>query len=67
MLRAIDWPMRGLADAGRPDEAEDRAGDVALQDAHREELEDALLDVLQPVVVLVEDARGRAGCRSCPR
>ena len=49
---------RGLADAGRPDEAEDRA--LHLVDAllHREVLEDPFLDLLQAVVVVVEDLLG---------
>ena len=46
---------RGLAHAGRPDEAEQRALHLVLQLAHREVLDDALLDLLQAVVVLVED------------
>ena len=45
---------RGLADAGRTDEAEDRAAGVGLELAHREELEDPVLDLLDVVVVLVE-------------
>src|SRR6185369_1587895 len=49
---------RGLADAGRADEAEDRALGVGLELAHGEELEDALLDLLEVVVVLVEHAPG---------
>ena len=50
--------QRGLADAGRADEGEDRAADLVRQGAHREVLEDALLDLLEAVVVLVEDAGG---------
>src|ERR1019366_1721610 len=46
---------RRLADAGRADEAEDRALLVLLQLSHRQVLEDALLDLLEAVVVLVED------------
>jgi hypothetical protein len=46
---------RRLADAGRADEAEDRALLVALELADREVLDDALLDLLEAVVVLVED------------
>ena len=45
---------RGLADAGRADEAEDRAARVGLEPAHGEELEDPVLDLLDVVVVLVE-------------
>ncbi len=47
---------RGLADAGRPDKAQDRAAAVRVQLVDREEFEDAPLDLLQPVMVLVEDA-----------
>ena len=47
---------RGLAHAGRADEAQDRALARRIQLAHREVLEDALLDLLEAVVVLVEDA-----------
>jgi hypothetical protein len=40
-------PQRGLADARRPDEAQDRgAAAVRLELAHGQELEDAVLDVL---------------------
>src|SRR3954452_15722222 len=49
---------RRLADAGRSDEAEDAAGRVGLQPAHGEELEDAVLDLLDVVVVVVEDLAG---------
>ena len=44
---ATERPSGGLADAGRPDEAEDRALAVGLQLANREELQDALLDLLE--------------------
>ena len=47
---------RGLAHAGRADEAQDRALARGIELAHREKLEDAPLDLLQPVMVLVEDA-----------
>ena len=47
---------RGLADAGRADEAQDRALARGIELAHREVLEDALLDLVEAVVVLVEDA-----------
>ena len=45
---------RGLADAGRTDEAEDRSAGVGLELSHREELEDPVLDLLDVVVILVE-------------
>ena len=51
---AIERAERGLADARRADEAEDRAARVGLQLAHREELEDAVLHALDVVVVAVE-------------
>ena len=50
----------GLADPGRADEAEDRAGRVRVQLAHREVLEDPVLDLLEVVVVGVEDLAGVA-------
>ena len=50
---------RGLADAGRSDEAEDRPLHLlAAQLAHGEVFEDALLDLLEVVVILVEDLAG---------
>ena len=49
---------RGLADAGRPDEAQDRTLRVVDQLAHGQELDDALLDLLEAVVVLVQDLLG---------
>ena len=49
---------RGLADAGRSDEGEDRAADLVGQGPDREVLEDPLLDLLEAVVVLVEDLGG---------
>ena len=52
--------QRGLAHAGRADEGQDGAADRVRERAHGEVLEDALLDLLQAVVVLVEDDRGRA-------
>src|SRR4030095_10742043 len=51
---------RGLADAGRADEQEDRAVLVGRELAHREELEDAALALGEPGVLGLEDrARGR--------
>ena len=47
---------RGLADAGRPDEAQDRRLAFGRQLAHRQILDDALLDLLQAVVIRIEDA-----------
>jgi hypothetical protein len=45
---------RGLADARRADEAEDRALELAGARLHREVLDDALLDLLEAVVVVVQ-------------
>ena len=45
----------GLPHSGWPDEAEDRPFGRLGQLAHREELEDAFLDLPQTVVILVED------------
>ena len=49
---------RGLADARRADEAQDRALHALDQRLHGEVLEDALLRLLEPVVILVEHALG---------
>src|SRR5581483_12416613 len=49
---------RCLAHAGRADEAEDRAADVALELGDGEVLDDPVLDLLEVEVVLVEDAPG---------
>ena len=46
---------RGLADARRADQAEDRALELLHALLHGEILEDPLLDLLQAVVVGVED------------
>src|SRR5207244_610654 len=57
--RAGDRPaQRGLAHAGRSDEAQDRAAGVGLEPAHRQELEDPVLDPLDVVVIVVEDLAG---------
>ena len=48
----------GLSDPGGTDEAEDRPRRIGLQLAHRQVLEDAVLDLLQVVVVGVEDLAG---------
>ena len=49
---------RGLADAGRADQAEDRALQLRRARLHRQVLEDPLLDLLQAVVVVVEHLLG---------
>ena len=46
---------RGLADAGRADEAEDLAGGILLELRDGEMLDDPLLHLVEVVVVLVED------------
>ena len=63
---------RGLADAGRADEAEDLARDLLAELRDREVLDDPLLDLLEVEVVLVEH-RARVVevevvlGRTCPR
>jgi hypothetical protein len=47
--------QRGLADAGGPDETQDGAAALGVQFSHGEELEDALLDFLEPVMIFVEN------------
>ena len=54
---------RRLADARRPDEAEDRPGQLFLELADRQILDDPVFDLLEIVVVLVED-RARAALMS---
>ena len=67
---------RGLADAGRADQREHGAGAAAADDAeaavaaplaHRQVLDDPVLDVVEPGVVLVEDRAARRRCRRRPR
>ena len=65
VARAIDLRERGLADAGRADEAQDRALELLHERLHREVLEDALLHLLQAVVVLVEDLLGLVDVVAC--
>jgi hypothetical protein len=50
---------RRLSDSGRSDQAEDLTLDGPSEFADGEELENAVLDVRQTVVVLVEDLDGR--------
>ena len=47
---------RGLADAGRTDEAQDRRLALRRELAHGEILDDAALDLVETVMILVEDA-----------
>ena len=49
---------RRLADSGRPGEGEDGRLGLLDEGADGEELEDALLDLLEPVVIFVEDLLG---------
>ena len=53
---------RGLADAGRPDEAQDRAAAVRIELADREEFENAPLDL---VAARNDPRRGSCGPRRC--
>ena len=48
-------PERSLAHAGRPDEAENRPLHSGLQLLHRQIVENALLHLLEVVVILIED------------
>ena len=50
--------QRRLADAGRADEAQDRRLRLRVQLQHGQMLEDALLDLLQVVMVLVQHLPG---------
>ncbi len=45
----------GLADAGRPDEAQDRPLQLVGARLHREIFDDPVLDLLERIMVLVED------------
>ena len=55
---------RGLADTRWTGEAEDRAAAVVLQAAHGQVVENAVLDLLEVVVVLVQNPLGPARLRS---
>jgi hypothetical protein len=55
----------GLADAGRADEAEDRAALVGGELADAEVLEHALFDLLEAVVLGLEEVAGAGRCRGC--
>ena len=64
--------QRGFPNPGRTHKTEDGSGHRALEDADREELEYALLDVLKPIVVLVQNAPGARQievilCQNAPR
>ena len=49
---------RGLADARRTDQAQDRPGQLVGALLDGEIFDDALLDLLEPVMVVVEDLLG---------
>ena len=55
---------RGLADAGRADQAQDRALQLAGALLHGEIFQDALLDLLEAEMVVVEDVLGERRCPS---
>ena len=50
--------QRGLAHPRRADEAQDGPFEIRLQAAHGQVFEDAVLDLLEAVVVLVQDLPG---------
>src|SRR5215471_20347687 len=52
------FAKRGLADARRPNQAQDWPLQLACQGLDREILENALLDLRQSVMILFEDALG---------
>jgi hypothetical protein len=58
VARATDWPERGLADARRADQAQDRRLDLVDALLHGEIFEDAVLDLLEAVVILVQHVLG---------
>ena len=55
---------RGLADARRSDEAQDRALHLAGALLHREIFEDAFLDLLEAVMIVVQHVFGERRCPS---
>ena len=58
--------QRSLADAWRPDEAEDGAFGIFHQLANGQKFEDAVFDFFEAVMLFVEDFFGGAGCREFP-
>ena len=64
---AIERPSEVLPTPGGPTKQRIERARVRLELAHREELEDAVLDLLDVVVVAVEHAGARASGRGCPR
>ena len=65
--RAIERAERRLADARRSDETENLSFDLADERKHRDEIEDAILHLLEPVMVFVENLRARARRRALRR
>jgi len=51
---------RGFSDSGRADEAKDRRFALRRELAHCQIFDDAPLDLVEPVVILVEDRRASA-------
>ena len=52
---AMLWPSEVLPTPGGPDEAQDGAAALRVELAHGQELENAALDLLEAVVILVQD------------
>jgi len=50
--------QRGFAHAGRADQAQDRAFDLLAPFDDRQELQQPVFDLAQPVVLFVEDSLG---------
>src|SRR5439155_4808552 len=50
--------QRGLTNSGRSDEAQDRALGIFDQLTNSEKFKDALLDLLQPIMIFVQDLFG---------
>jgi hypothetical protein len=57
---AMDWPSEVLPTPGGPDQAQDGRLDLVDALLHREVFEDAVLDLLEAVVVFVEHVLGVA-------
>ena len=62
--RAIDWPSEVLPTPGRADEAQDRRLQLVHALLHGEVLDDALLHLLEAVVVLVQNLLGEREIRA---
>ena len=57
---------RSFADARRPDKAENRTAGILHQLAHGQEFEDALLDLVESVMIFFENLFRDARCREFP-